>query len=98
MATKGSSMKVIFVAERNQDSTEGRGPMVPIAYFEKRADAQIAAKGQGVMGAGNGEVNEVMVFASIAEWHEGEDDKLRKSALSKLTDAEKRALGIKEKR
>lgn len=91
-------MKVIYVAQHNSDMTEGRGPMVDIAAFEKKQDALAAAKGMGVMGYGDGEVKEMMVFASIAEWKQGEQDKLRASAVSKLTDAEIEALGIRKKK
>lgn len=90
-------MKVIYVAQHNADMTEGRGPMVDIAAFEKKTDAQLAAKGMGTMGYGDGEVKELMVFASVAEWKQGEQDKLRASALSKLSEAEINALGIKKK-
>lgn len=87
-------MKVIYRAERNQDQTEGRGPMVPIAYFFHKTDAQRAAKGHGVMGVGDGDVVQVKVYESFDDWGEGRRIELRERALSKLTPEERKALGV----
>lgn len=87
-------MLIIYVAERNSDLTEGRGHLVPIAYFLKREDAIAAAKGWGVMGIGDGEVHEIRVYESKKDWQEGEKKRIAARALSKLTDEERKALDI----
>ncbi len=89
-------MKIIYAAERNADSTEGRGPMVPIAYFDNESDAKKAAVGHGVMGYGDGEVKAIKVYASIEDWQNGEQEDLRKKALAKLSPAEIKALGLED--
>ena len=48
----------VFVARRNKDSTEGRGPMIDISTHRTPQEAYEAARGQGVMGVGDGEVQE----------------------------------------
>jgi len=87
-------MKTIYAALRNADDIEGRGPMVAIGYFIRKEDAVHAAKGRGVMGVGDGEVEEIKVFETRTEWDALSEDGLRKSALAKLTYEEKRVLGL----
>lgn len=87
-------MKIIYVARENADSTEGRGPMVPIAHFLKKEDAELAARGRGVMGYGDGDVKVIPVFESIKDWKDNKKEELRQQALAKLTTEEKRALGL----
>jgi hypothetical protein len=88
-------MKTVYVATRNQDSCEGRGPMVPIGYFYTKSEALKAAKGQGVMGIGDGEVNEFPIWESFEEFRSyNKDAEIKKRALSKLSTEEKRVLGV----
>jgi hypothetical protein len=82
----------------NSDSTEGKGHMVAFAHFLDQRDANIAVRGRGVMGCSDGEVRELWVYESIADWEEGEEEKLRQAALSKLSNEEVKALGIKHQR
>ena len=84
----------VFLAQRNSDMTEGRGPMVTIAAFTTEKDATLAAKGQGVMGVGDGEVRSLKVYGSFSEYLTDKNDALRVQALKKLTPEEKRALGL----
>jgi hypothetical protein len=80
----------------NSDLMEGRGLMRHVAYFINRVDAEQSVKGQGVMGVGNGEVKqiEIIVYESFAEYFGPKYDELRKSALRKLTQDERAALGV----
>ncbi len=87
-------MKTIYIAMRNSDMTEGRGPMVAIAAFENRPDAVMAAKGWGVMGIGDGTVEELRVYSSFNDWEKGEAKWMRKRALDKLSEQDKRVLGL----
>lgn len=48
-----------YQALKNSDQTEGRGHMVVIGRFSTEEAALEAARGQGVMGVGDGEVAKV---------------------------------------
>ena len=61
-------MREIFLARVNSDSTEGRGPMRTIGYFANEADARKAVEGQGVMGVGDGTVENVFLADTYDEW------------------------------
>lgn len=87
-------MKTIYVASKNMDSTEGRGPMVPVGYFTKLHDARLAVRGLGVMGVGDGDVDEVILHETFGEYQMDINEKLRRTALSKLSEAERKALGF----
>lgn len=52
----GELLSEFFVAQRNKDQTEGRGPMVDMGTFLNPTDAHDAAKGQAVMGCGDGDI------------------------------------------
>lgn len=100
-------MKVIklYKALEEVDKTEGKGGCVVIGYFATRPVAEMAAGGKGAWGR-DGEVYEVSaidagdgrayLLASEAPVTicRTVDDGLRHSALSKLTYAEARALGV----
>ena len=51
-----------FEVLQNSDQTEGRGPMKAVGQFKELKDAVEDAKGRGVMGIGDGEVEEVNVY------------------------------------
>ena len=84
----------IYVAQKNSDMNEGRGPMINIAAFTHKADAMRAAKGQGVMGVGDGDVVEQLVHSSFEDYDNLHTDSVRRRALSRLTAEEQRALGL----
>lgn len=67
-------MKMIYLATRNSDQTEGRGRTEVFAAFTRLEDAILAVKGQGVMGQGDGEVYAIFdkprVFESYDAWVE----------------------------
>ena len=89
-------MQAMYIAERNYDLTEGRGPMVVIGYFFNREDAVRAVKGWGVMGVGDGEVRGANVHESFASWEKDQKQQLILNAMSKLTSEERRALGLEK--
>ncbi len=60
----------IYEATQNSDQTEGRGREIPIGYFDKLEDAVEHVKGKGVMGVGDGEVNEIEVHATVSSLNE----------------------------
>lgn len=86
-------MKMIYAAQQNADTTEGRGPMVTFAYFTNEKSAKEAVKGRGVMGYGDGEVKVIPLYDSIEDWRKGEKEETKRRALAKLTPEEKASLG-----
>lgn len=99
-------MKIIFLALKNADMTEGRGPMVTEAAFAKEIDANtFTDKQPGVMGRmsekgwskekyGDWEVKPLVVFESLEEKIAWDNGKTRRRALAKLTPEERAALGL----
>lgn len=87
-------VKTAYRASKNADQTEGRGPMVTIAIFTNRADAIQAASGKGVMGVGNGDVEQINIYDSFHEYEMAVSEKVRERAMAKLTFEEKKALGL----
>ena len=85
---------VVYEAMENADATEGRGPMVRIAVFKKEADAKRAAKGRGVMGYGDGEVQTLQIHDTFDDWGRSKVIDARESGLKKLTPEEREALGL----
>ena len=95
---------VAYVAFKNADGTEGRGPMVPVKGFDNKqaADDYIDAQ-PGVMGRrekwsaqayGDWQVRTFYLFSTAEEALAAEQDDRRKAALKKLTDEEKKLLGL----
>lgn len=68
-----------------------------LGYFTSETDGLRAAKGKGWWG-GDGSATRttvtVIIFESLEEYETGLTEKLRQSALSKLTDDEKKLLGL----
>lgn len=99
-------MKIINATclEVNMDLTEGRGPMKPFAYFSDRRDAEKLNndpkfyKNHGVQGTPYGDYNikevTIIVNDSIEEFWKGADEALKQSALKKLSEAERKVLGL----
>ncbi len=97
----------LYKATTNSDTTEGRGGTILIGYFVSKGVAEKAAKGRGVMGY-DGQVDfvkcKVVTKNDTGEsWTVGEkisilyEDpaEVRARALSKLTQEERAALGLK---
>lgn len=87
-------MKKIFLAQENADMTEGRGPMRTIAAFRKEDDVYACAKGRGVFGHGDGEVVTLSVYENLADWKVGYDNEIRRAALNKLSQEERKVFGL----
>jgi hypothetical protein len=68
-----------------------------LGYFTSPVDAERAGTGKGWWG-GNGRVSPatvtITIYENLDEYEQGLEDKLRKAALSKLTDQEKQILGL----
>jgi hypothetical protein len=98
-------MDKIFLAYRNADTTEGRGPMVIDKAFRHRNDALSYIDDKpGVMGRtakwsqekyGDWKVEEIVVYSNLTEANNFDFDQAKAKALSKLTEDEKRILGLK---
>lgn len=97
----------LYAITYNSDGTEGRGRDLTLGYARTRAVAdQIVTDPRFakycVMGVHNPESckknnvhrSQVPIFDSASELWDKEDEALRESALSKLTLAEKEALGL----
>lgn len=91
----GAVPKQLFLAMRDSDQTEGRGPQYPIAAFFSRADAELAAEGQGAMGSKGG-VGSLLLFDGIHEYRAYDRSKARSAALAKLSAAERELLGLRD--
>jgi len=87
-------MRTIYLARENMDQTEGRGPMITIAAFEEEKDAKKAVKGRGVMGYGDGAVAPLKVYSNFEDWKHGKMTEAKRTALEKLTEEEREALGV----
>lgn len=91
---KETKMKTVYAAQENEDTTEGKGRMRTVALFDTKDAALACAKGRGVMGVGDGDVTVVQVFSSMRDYEENNDTAMRKKALAKLTDYDKKLLGL----
>ena len=90
----------------NTDTTEGRGPMKVVARFTTREAATLYVKSKAyaqwcVMGCQNlqydlNNIKEVTltILERVDELEQMELEELKARALAKLTDKEKRALGL----
>ena len=98
-------MITIYNLYVNSDLAEGLGSMVFKAAFENKEDAEKAAneidpycvKGDKPQGLKSGwaEVRVAPLFKYYDEYKDNSDEKNKKKALAKLTDYEKKVLGIK---
>jgi hypothetical protein len=85
-------MKIIYEARINT-SCDGRGPDKVIGYFEMEDSAQRIVKGKDAYG-GDGRVRPVEFYESINDYENNNPQTIKKRALAKLNDAEKKALGL----
>lgn len=71
---------------------------LPLGKFKEESDAQAVAKGRGMYSGQDGSVKKgtlnVVIFDSIAEYEEDKLSKIRERALGKLTEEERKALGL----
>jgi hypothetical protein len=96
----------VWSAKEDTDKTEGRGPQTLIGYFHDQRDAETASIGKGVMGWPGG-VQSLDIFSidggktgypitlgeAISIMPGGFTDR-REAALAKLTDEDRRILGL----
>jgi hypothetical protein len=86
-----------FEVTTNSDTTEGRGHSVHVAYTSNLVTAHAIAVGKGVMGS-PADVNpinkKIIICDTISDYEFGENEKVKISALAKLSEKEKRALGL----
>lgn len=89
-------MMTIFLAGYNSDTVEGRGPVRWVSAFTTRELAeQVAATLPGVMGTPNTtKPRELPLYASMEEYESRQEYEARLKALAKLTEEEKRLLGL----
>jgi len=83
-------------AYTNSDLTEGRGSDVTIAFFTNEAAAIRAARGRGPMGS-DAYVRphqKPMIFDSYEAYAASQKQDIRRQALAKLSQEEKRELGL----
>lgn len=89
----------------NSDRTEGKGPTVSTGFgFEDEGEArkfvqsEIYAKAYGVMGTKGSKYDvkreTIIIYESISEFLAEAKRDLRQSALDKLSEEEKKALGL----
>lgn len=81
----------------NSDDIEGRGSSIDIAYTTNELTAKKIAKGRGVMGRDASVQPFSKVYKLYGTFEEFEEDRkktIKASALNKLTDEEKKALGL----
>lgn len=91
--------KTVYAARRNSDMIEGRGYPVIVALFEKESDAVEVAKGRefavmGVLLGHKPDVVPIRLYESAEEYKQEFQDAARKRALAKLTEDERRILGV----
>lgn len=99
-------MLTVYATYRNSDMTEGKGPMVLDKVFTDESDAQAYVDLQpGVMGRrpsdgwqnvkhGDWQVRPFQIMEHLDDGEEYERKQLIASANSKLTNAERKALGL----
>lgn len=88
-------MKIVYLATKNSDGMEGKGNTIPVALFEKKEDAQRCADKFAPMGYPPGDRPiEMVVHENFRSYEEGYTDEVRRRALSKLSDTERKALGL----
>lgn len=93
-----------FVVSRNTDQTEGRGALVPFCYTKTKElalqiiNSPIFYQKYGVQGCKEGDylVREIdlAIFSNFEEFVLSEKSEAAQKALSKLTKADKEALGL----
>ena len=88
-------MQRVYLVYANSDSTEGRGHDELKYVCSNEIAAKEMAKCLGPMGASDGSVKVDYMYDSVLERQQRiKEDFIRSEALKKLTDEEKRVLGI----
>lgn len=89
-------MQNIYVVRQNSDMTEGRGAMIPKIAFTTAVDANEASKGMHAYREDDGMADVVAfpLYSSIHDFNENNDKAVKAKALAKLTDYEKKILGL----
>lgn len=65
-----------------------------VARFANLADATALSNKKGCYSVGNKETKSFTIFESFKEYEDREADSVRRTALAKLTDTERLALGL----
>lgn len=94
---KSFKVNNIWGVYSNTDSMEGRGSDILVGYFTSYSDACLAAEGRGVMGTAaeiRKEDISISVYESYSEFEDLDTKKIKERALNKLTNQEKKALGL----
>lgn len=73
--------------------TDGRDSY-SIGFFATKPLAEKASKNQGSMGVGDGSISEHLLYTTEDDYFGYTQQKLRETALKKLTRAEKKALNL----
>lgn len=95
----------LYEVTGDTDKTEGRGGSYKVGTYLDRSDAELAARGHGVMGSpGYIHKKSIVLFEDGTAYELGqevknfqrtlEQSKLRSNALKKLSEEERKALGI----
>lgn len=89
-------MKYVYVAMGNTDTVEGKGRMKPIgAFWDKELAERVSALEGGCMGQPQKAWVETMpIFASLADRKKYKAGDKKRTALAKLTKADKILLGL----
>jgi hypothetical protein len=83
-----------IIYEVVQDTEDGMCHPQRIAFIARKEDALKMAKGRGPMGCSDSNIIEHTVYSNLDDYNKNSPEALRKSALAKLTQEEKKALGI----
>jgi len=74
---------------------EGKGPTEVIGRFTREGDAEAYARGRGNYGADARVIRKYLIISeSLEESEDAKNERTRQAALAKLTDKEKRVLGL----
>jgi hypothetical protein len=98
------SQKIVYGLYYNSDMTEGRGPMLLHSIWDNWAECvKFMDKQTGIMGRkakwstqkyGDWRIEEHYIVSSEADMTEKQNHEIKQKALAKLTDEEKKALGL----
>lgn len=96
--------KIVYVVKKNSDMSEGRGPKIVDSIFSNRTAAvEYMDKQPGIMGRtgkwsedgyGDWKIEEMFLFDSANQREEAVIAEHKENALKKLTDYEKKILGL----
>jgi hypothetical protein len=93
-------MAEVYIVMKNSDMEEGRGPMLIDCVFSSLVEATAWAEGRydyygfGAVRQGWANIRTEHVFESVQEASDRSTRRLRQQALAKLSEAERKALGV----